>query len=323
MTPSERTQYGPARQILFRAVGAEQLARLHRPVPALDWAVIIGLPALFVANALVLATHPGWAWIGALVLQGVFLQIFGYVVHDLFVHRRVGGRAGYYIGAAFELPLMFRRTWYARLHLAHHSSMNTEDDTEAYKQDLDSRTRRLVFMTLPGVLGLAWAFKKKAPDAHPVAPAAFAPPTDSRVRWQLRLETILAWTWVGLIGLVAVWWWQLAVFGYLLPLVLVAPVASSMRVILEHADCDPDNVFYCATFYRTGWITGPMFFWDAGDCHIVHHIYPGIPFYRMPAAVTAFAPVLVAHGARERHSLWPLLHGWFWRNEAHRTVWSR
>lgn len=103
----------------------------------------------------------------------------------------------------------------------------------------------------------------------------------------------------------------------------MTPVVSGLRTILEHSECDPKNVFHCATFYRTGYITGPLFFWDAGDCHIVHHIFPAIPFYRMPAAVKAIAPILKAHGARERRSLLDLLEGWFWRKEEHRTIWSR
>ncbi len=316
----EKTDYRPARQTILAAVGRETLARLHRPVPVLDWLVVLGLPALFAVDAVVLATYSGWAWLAVFVLQGLLFQIFGYAVHDLFVHRRVGGGAGYYIGALFELPLLFSRTWYARLHLSHHASMNTHDDTEAYKQDIDTRARRLLFLTMPGVMGLAWAFKKKPADAPRPAPL---PPADDLTRWRLRVEAVLAALWLAAIVIACVFWWQLAVFGYLLPLAIVAPAASTVRVILEHAECDSDNVFHCATFYRTGLVSGPVFFWDAGDCHIVHHLYPAIPFYRMPEAARVMAPVFAAHGARERRSLLPLLHGWFWRTEAHRTVWPR
>jgi fatty acid desaturase len=315
-----KMDYQPARQTIMDAIGRDAVARLHRPIPALDAAVVVGLPALFATNAVLLATYSGWAWIPIFILQGLLIQIFGYAVHDLFVHRRVAGRAGYFIGALFELPLLFSRTWYARLHLGHHAAMNTHDDTEAYKQDIDSRLRRLVFLTMPGVLGLAWAFKKKPADARQPAPLA---PIDAQVRRQLRVEAVLAVLWLVAIVVTLVRWWQLAVFGYLLPVAIVAPAASTIRVILEHAECDPDNVFHCATFYRTGLLTGPLFFWDAGDCHVVHHLYPAIPFYRMPAAVKAMAPVLIAHGARERRSLLDLLHGWFLRNETHRTIWSR
>jgi fatty acid desaturase len=82
------------------------------------------------------------------------------------------------------------------------------------------------------------------------------------------------------------------------------------------------DVYHCATFYRTGFITRPLFFWDAGDCHIVHHIYPGILFYRMGRALRLIAPILKRHGARERRSFLELLHGFFIRVEPHHTLWS-
>ena len=78
---------------------------------------------------------------------------------------------------------------------------------------------------------------------------------------------------------------SLVLFGYILPLFVVLPVANALRTILEHAETNPQNLFHCATFYRTGLLTRFLFFWDAGDCHLVHHIFPNIPFYRMGKAV--------------------------------------
>ena len=109
--------------------------------------------------------------------------------------------------------------------------------------------------------------------------------------------------------------------GFLLPLLIIAPVASVLRLILEHAEINPQNVYHCATFYRTGVISRPLFFWDAGDCHIVHHIFPTIPFYRMGKAVELVRPILQRHGARERQSLAALLYGFFILNQPHRALW--
>jgi fatty acid desaturase len=321
--PGAVGEYRKARKALLDVLGPEAIARLHRGSPLLDWAAIVVLPALFVTGAMALATwHLGLVWGLCFVLQGFVIQAFGYVVHDLFVHRRVGGGAGYYIGAVFELVITFRRTWYALYHLDHHAHMNTPDDPEAYKQDLDCRWKRVLFLTLPGaILAMSRRLKPSQPISPHVAASALAPP-DREAVWCLRFERGLALLALGTAGLTALAWWQLVVFGYLLPLVLVTPIASALRVLLEHAEADDDNVFHCGVFYRTGPVSGPLFFWDAGDCHIVHHIYPAIPFYRIPEALRLMRPILVEHGARER-SLGALLHGWFVRNEAHRTVWSR
>jgi fatty acid desaturase len=315
--------YRRARGAIQASLGPLAIAEFHRPIPLLDWAVVTALPLIFAANALALATMEGWAWVSVLLLQGFIIQMFGYVVHDLFVHRRVGGRGGYYLGAVYELPIAVRRTWYAHYHLDHHAAMNADDDPEAYKQDLDTRMKRLMFLTLPGAfMAMARRLKPRNAFSPHVRMAPRRMPDEAGVRRRLQFEGVLAGCWIAVIVLASVAWWELAILGYVLPLTLVTPIASSLRTILEHAECDPGNVFHCATFYRTGAITGPLFFWDAGDCHIVHHIYPAIPFYRMPAAVKAIAPVLRAHGAVECHSLLRLLRGWFWRNEAHRTVWA-
>jgi fatty acid desaturase len=281
------------------------------------------MPVVFAACAIGLATLSGVIWWSLLVLQGFILQMFGYVVHDLFVHRSVGGRVGYYIGAILELPITMRRTWYAHYHTDHHDVMNTKEDPEAYKQDLNTRVKRLFCLTLPGTFAaMARRLKPKQAFSPHIPMAPLNLPESGELRWRLRFEKVLLSVWIIFNVVMAVAWWELVVFGYLVPFAIVTPIASTLRTILEHAECDPGNVFHCATFYRTGPITGPLFFWDAGDCHIVHHLYPAIPFYRMPAAVRAIAPVLRAHGAVERRSLFVLLHGWFWRVEAHRSIWS-
>lgn len=202
-----RNDYGPARRAAIDVLGRETLARFHRPIAALDWEVVIGLPLVFVGNALLLATWSGWQWFGFLVVQGLVIQTFGYVVHDLFIHRRVGGRAGYFIGAIFELPLTFRLTWHALYHLDHHASMNTRDDPEAYKQDLDTRVKRLFFLTLPGtILTMSRRLKPKNPVSPDILMAPLGPPATDRERWQLKFERALACVWIGGLGATAFVW---------------------------------------------------------------------------------------------------------------------
>jgi fatty acid desaturase len=317
------TDYGPARRAVLRVLGGDAIARLHQPVALFDWGVIVTLPVVFLATAVLLATSSGYAWWAALIFQGLLIQTFGYVVHDLFIHRRVGARAGYYIAALFELPVTFRLTWHALYHIDHHRSMNTPFDPEAYKQDLDTVAKRLLFLTLPGaLLVMSRRLKPRIAFSPEIPMGPLAGKRTSRQVRQLRFEQGLTLIWDAVLVAGLFFWWRLPVYGYLIPIILVTPVASGIRTLLEHAECDPRNVFHCATFYRTGFITRPLFFWDAGDCHIVHHIFPAIPFYRMPAALKALTPILKAHGARERRSFVKLLHGWFWRNEQHRTLWS-
>jgi fatty acid desaturase len=318
--------YATARRRIAAAIGTAALARLHRQNPVLDWLVVVLLPAAFAGLALVLAARPlGPGWLACFVLQGVVIQTMAYAVHDLFVHRRVGGRRlGYLISVAFHLPIFYRRTWYALYHVDHHTYMGTRWDTEAYKQDLDTRWKRLACLTAPGLI-LALGRKLKPVDAFApeIRQGPLVTPTDPALVRRLRAEGLAVRLLVLALVPLAVWWWQLVVLGLVLPFAVVIPLLSLVRIVLEHAETTPGNVYHCATYYRTGPITRPLYFWDAGDCHVVHHIFPAIPFYRMGEALRLIRPILTAEGARERHSLLELLHGFLVRVEPHRAVWSR
>ena len=93
------------------------------------------------------------------------------------------------------------------------------------------------------------------------------------------------------------------------------------HAVLEHADADPDNPFNWSTWYRTGPVTRLLFFWDSGDCHVIHHIYPRLPFYNMSRAVRLMEPVMTAAGVVQRHSFLQMLKGWFIDNHPHRSQW--
>jgi fatty acid desaturase len=317
--------YRLAQAAIAAELGPDRLAELHRPCPLLDWLAIVALPSAFVGLALALSRFPfGLPWLTCLVAQGFLIQALAYSVHDLFVHRRVGGKGGYLIGVLFELPIFARRTWYALYHLDHHAQMNTDVDPEEYKQDLDARWKKAVCLTLPGLF-LLMARKLRSRDKRSalIEMGPIKSPTDGAVVRQLRQERLVAVGALAILALATYISWPLVVFGYVLPFAIVTPIASMCRLVLEHAESDPMNVFSCGTFYRTGLISGPLFFWDAGDCHVVHHIYPAIPFYRMRKAVRLMRPVLLRHGARERRSFSALLYGFFVRNERHRTLWSQ
>ncbi len=203
--------------------------------------------------------------------------------------------------------------------------MNTAIDPEAYKQDLDTQWKKLLCLTVPGTLLLMMARKLKLrnaifPDVH-TGPLTI--PKDPTLLRQLSSERSAAGFALCLVGVASYLSWRSVLFGYVLPFMIVTPIASMFRLILEHAESDQANVFHCGTFYQTGLISGPLFFRGTSDCHVVHHIYPAIPFYRMHKAVRLISPIILRHGARGRRSFVGLLYGFFVRNEAHRTVWTQ
>jgi fatty acid desaturase len=246
------------------------------------------------------------------------LAILGLVNHDLFVHRRIFGDRGSWIASiVLTLPLPFNPTGYAQTHLQHHRSIGTEHDTEVYKQDVHGRWRRLLFCTVVGLkraMNGAWATTKRPPY---LALRTDNPTLHRRVAIENRLQTL-----VTILMVAAAWRWPWAIiWGYFVPTLVLAPLLNTFRIIIEHAEVNPDNPYHLATFYRTSWFARLIYLWDAGDCHLIHHIYPTVPYYRIGKALDLMRPFLLAHGVIERRSYWALLWGWFVKNYPHRSLW--
>lgn len=310
------------RQRISQALGRDTIAALHRSRPGLDALAVFGSIGLFGLNLHLLASLPfGLTWVLLFVLQGFLLQSFGLVSHDLFVHRRIWGDRGSWLASlVLTLPRLSLPTGYEQAHLAHHRWIGTEQDTEAYKQQLDSRGKRWLFATLLGVK-LAQAGKLKQGESlkgyHDVSGQGALIERRARIeKWLMR---------TGLLALLPLAWFFPAhtLLGYLLPTLVIGPVANSLRIIIEHAEADPGNPWHWSTCYRTGPLTRLLFFWDSGDCHVIHHIFPRLPFYHMGRAVELIRPLLLAHGVVERRSYLELLRGWFVQGHPHRSLWPQ
>ncbi|WP_041675333.1 fatty acid desaturase family protein [Ramlibacter tataouinensis] len=316
-----------ARAVIARELGTEQLARLHAPNLALDLAAIVGSIALFLVCAWKLATgsfkDPLW-WL-CLVVQGNLIIVMAILNHDAFVHRKLfPQRLRWVVSSVLAWPAQLRSALYESQHLKHHRALGTDGDTEMHKQGIDTRLRRLVYAT-PALIAYRAIFYRSLvsqqrqtlpadPQKPPQARAAHG--DETRLRWEKSTRYVI-W---GLVAASAAWDWRLVVFGYLLPFAVVTPPLNTVRIVLEHFDLDRNNPLWVGTFYRTGLFTRVMFWWGTGDCHLVHHYYANIPFYRMPAALRLVRPILQREGVYEHRSLLRLLWQWFSASRGHWSV---
>ncbi len=309
------------RAALVDALGAPAIAALHAPSRAADLAAAL-LPWAAIAAGVWAVGLPGIGWPVQVAIAAVLAWLFtinGLVAHDQCVHRRCwGDRLSWLQSAAAFAFLTTSATGYALAHRQHHARIGTADDTEAHKQDLDTVWRRLAYCTVFGVK-LArsgrWARPRRRRGYLDRVPA------DAGQARRIHIET---WLVRGLLGALAALAFVEPVrvlWGYVVPIVLFAPVLNSVRIVIEHADLDPANPYSIATCYRTGIVTQVLFLADSGDCHLVHHVYPRIPYYRVPAALRAMRPVFTRLGIPERRSFAALLAGWFVRGHPHRTLW--
>jgi fatty acid desaturase len=180
-----------------------------------------------------------------------------------------------------------------------------------HKHGLDTAVRRFIYAT-PALLVFRSLFYREAAKEQ-IRPAHGG---EARLRWEKNIRRVLV-----VLALASLAWdWRLLVIGYLLPFAVVTPLLNTVRIVLEHYDLGRDNPLWVGTFYRTGLLTRVMYWWGAGDCHIVHHFYANIPFYRMPAALRLIRPILRREGVYEHRFLPRLLADWFSGSRSHWTV---
>lgn len=295
------------RQYFFDTLGVECIKELHAPSKVVDLLFLIGLPALFAALAAALAWLDfGWLWVGCLVLQGFVLMAFGFAGHEL-MHRGVvrNKRVQRFFSLLFMVPLYRSPTQFDHWHARHHVSLGTADDSEGFKIDIDSTWRRVLYATVLGSL-----FPRRLFPRRPGVPRRRQPDLrhlNDVLRFEGLVMRLFTFGWIAL-----AWFFPGPVLmGYVLPLVIVAPFVSTMRTVIEHSEFDARNPFQLGCFYRTNFLTRPLFFWDSGDCHFVHHTFPRIPFYRITKALRLMRPGYLAHGVIEHRSLTLLTWRWF------------
>ena len=306
-----------ARRALAKELGSATIARRHKASPLQDAIVLVGWPALTATLVWAAGTLPPFrpAWAACVVAQGIVLTWYLEVGHDLFLHRRLGGRRlSSVLGFLYLLPIFYSYTGFIAYHLGHHRNVNLPDDPERPIRDVDARWKRLLFLTYPGFkLALQGRFKTPRTQVDlKMKPEAAA--RVSRERWIIR----------GVMLAVAVGavFSRFVLFGYVLPFVLVSPVVNVLRILLEHGEADPQNLYFPGTYYRTGWLIGWFFPGGPGDRHVVHHLFPAIPMYRLGEAARLIRPFMVEHGVRERRSIAALLVGYFVRGQPHGELWN-
>lgn len=312
---NDASQLRAARSIITRELGADRIAALNRPIVALDVLAVFGAIALFLLLAWELATGSihDVLWWACLVLQGDLIVVMSIVNHDVFVHRKfMPPRVRWVLSQVLNWPAQIKGSIFESRHLTHHRELGTDRDTEFYKRGLDSALRRWLYIT-PVLMVFRSVIYRETGVLENVKPAHGG---DQRLRWEKNTRRVI---WALALGSLALDW-RLLVFGYVLPMAFIAPVFNTVRIMLEHFDLDRSNPLWVGTFYRTGFLTRPLFLWSTGDCHLVHHYFAAIPFYRMPQALKLMAPILRRQGVYEHRSLLPLLADWFSGARSHWTV---
>jgi fatty acid desaturase len=209
------------------------------------------------------------------------------------------------------IPILTPPTAYKEVHFRHHFYLNTENDPEviALRRHADNLPVRLLRNTIFGV--------------HLIQEYLFEAKSNKEIAAKVKIESALMTLWI--IGtFILAFFWPPILYGYILPSLTTLPLIDGSRTILEHSDADPQHpeTGQFATFYRTNVITQYLFLCDMGDCHLVHHVFDCIPFYRIPKAVKLIRPYLLQIGINEHQSYFKLLYGFYIKDLPQRTPWK-
>lgn len=274
--------------------GREQLQEWHRLEPGRNLRRFFVFAALYTAaacGALFAAERlhglPGWlamlpCWIIAgAALHGISLFTHE-AVHGTLSRHRVLNAVG---GALCALPVWQNFSAYRVLHLRHHDDLGGGHDPDHYL----NYTRRTW-----GLLVLNWL---RLLIGYPVYIAAIPilgwKHGHSRARAGIAAELALtvSASWLACHFLPAAW----LLHAWLIPMIFINTMVNirgmSQHTLLEHAD---DEVRGTRSI-----LTGSLvrFFMCNENYHLEHHLYPGIPWYRLPAVHERLEPELRRRGA--------------------------
>jgi fatty acid desaturase len=303
-------------------LGDQVFRQVHVQRPWLDNLLVFSTISAYIGNFLLVAAFDInlYSTLVIVVFQGWLITIMGLISHDVIVHRnKWRGRMENIVGAILFMPATVPYTKYRLGHLRHHSYIGTQEDSEIYKQDIKTRWQRLLFSTVIG-FKMATSGKWSNDSRHSYGGMIGASELELKCAKIESLSILINVLFIFVISFL--YGWKIFFLAWFIPLILVAPAFNTFRIVIEHAHVDPGNKYWLATPYRTGFFGKFFFLADSGDCHILHHIFPRVPWYGMPQLVRASEPFFEAKGVVYKGGFLTLLKGWFIDNFPHRSKWS-
>jgi fatty acid desaturase len=315
---AKRNPYMPWRSTLLTPQRVKELSKLRPGRVVFDtlmcWALIaLGWAAVAVWGPGAIGWSAGWlVLIPAVMLIGTRYYGLFILGHDgmhrrLFENRKLND---WWTDVFMLAPIGMVNHVNDRNHLAHHRYLATDRDPDLHKHACFNKTNRseyLAFLTgLASVIEVAknlfWRWKHEPiEDEHePLVEAAKDPHTlrDLAVIGTWQLSLIVGLTFVAA-GMPRVWemdvagaawalargWWGYPVL-WLLPVYAFAYLPNLVRAFLEHAHAEDDDK---ADEHRLmTYLSNPVERWFMSpmnmNYHVVHHLWPSIPYYNLPVA---------------------------------------
>jgi fatty acid desaturase len=221
------------------------------------------------------------------------------IVHEA-IHRNLMRRSWAFepinVALGWIGSIAIGTTWplLQRTHLAHHAHTNTDRDADIF---LKGSYARLLFIWVVSIIAnlipvpvVKWAFDKAGFDSGYLNTRDLM----SEREWQLHL--------IAHTGLCAFVWGMIALgYGPQVIALFVMPAAFGRLLLGTFQQWLPHAPFVEASRYRQARIMkvpfGPLLYMGH-DVHLVHHLWPSVPFYHYSRLFKELEPILRLKGAR-------------------------
>lgn len=277
--------YHPYRQVILSREELRELSMVKPSIAAIgavrDWLVILAVWFL-------VAQYPVW-WVVVLsiVIIGTRYYSLAIIGHDG-LHRRLfkDPRHNDLFNDLLIMGPIGAITRVNRInHIEHHRVTAHANDPDRHKYLHEGKEPTIPFLFFLTGLSNLW------PTVRNVFFGGKADRTPDRVpkpRYSWRDLVILAAWQICLIAGLSwfVGWWAYVVL-WLLPVYLFAYRADLVRVFCEHSmliSDDQADAHLRMVHFDSNWLERQFFAPNNMNCHIAHHLWPGIPYYNLPIA---------------------------------------
>lgn len=249
----------------------------------LSGAIHTGLHAAVILSAGALVVHAGpWMLVPSMLFLGVAQATLFAPIHEtMHLTAFVSRRCNVWVGWLAACPSLLNYHFYTAFHLAHHR--HTQDP--ALDPELDPLPPSALDGYLVRVVALPyWRTRLRVVAAglrgdlsafHYITPRA-APRIIASIRWMI--ATVVAGS---ALSIVFVGWWAPLLF-WIIPQLLGQPFLR-LYLLTEHTGCtlDANGLTNTRTTLTNALMRLAM--WNM-SFHAEHHLYPSIPFHRLPDA---------------------------------------
>ena len=309
----------PPSKSIIEAIGAKSLRELHKENKWIDRFLLFSAWFLFIGTWYFIAKLDfGFLTLFLILLQGIILGNFFYAVrHDILMHRQFGGtRFAYIIGILMSIPMLNTYTQFLK-HEDHHLHVGY-DLFEEHIAELDTVWKRWVGFTGVGLLLLFIGKLKSKGSSYPNENWE----NPGLIKKANKIEGLLLLIWLVNIILLAFLFPYIVLMGYLIPVIIVVPALLSIKNACQHSETDVNNSMHLAQNYKGNFLIRVIYCCSVGDVHIVHHIFPKIPFWKTPKAARLMRPTFEVHNVPKR-TFSEILYGYYIKGRPYRTLWEK